>query len=800
MNVRSLVSNTLALLCHCVFTGCLFGSQAPPQNPNAQREEVTIESDGIQEKTGSLYHLTKNVEIKFRDYDLRADEVTYNEATGEASAKGRVELSGGEEDLLLKARHATYNIKTENGRFYDVNGTAGMDYAGGSRVTLRTDNPFVFQGKFIEKIGKRHYILHDGMVTSCTLPNPKWTFRSGRIDLTLHGVAKMYNASFRIRDIPVVYLPFAEHPAERAGRQSGFLVPTFGNSSRKGFIAGDSFYWAMGRSMDATLGAEYFSTRGWAQHGDIRARPNEQSSLEVNYFGVLDRGLRTLTAQGQPFLQNQGGEDIKATGVTSLPFGFQGGIDAEYLSRYLFRLAWTESFVQAVNSEVKSSAFASRARSGYDVSITAGRYQNFQSTNPGDVIEIRHAPSVDFSSAERAWWGPTRFSFDLAGEGLTRSQPPVSGAQFAPHLRTDGLVGRIDVHPAISVPVFLRGWTFRPELAARNTYYSQRLVPNSDVGVTIESAINRRDIEARFEMRPPTLARVFDKPVFGRKIKHTIEPRIAYSYVNGIDNFGRIIRFDDRDIASNTNEVEYGIVQRIYTKRNGRPNRDCHPELTQEEHGTAGCSVSKEFITWELKQKFFIDPYFGGAVINGVRNVFSTSEELTGVAFITGARSLSPLVSRLRVRSTDKTEAEWALDYDPKTGRLISSNFSLDYKLDSITLGASHTYLETPGEVFTLTNALPAPVKFNQYRLLAGYGGQTKRGFSFAGNVGVDAIIGSFQYSAAQTSYSWDCCGVSFEYRRFGLGSVRNENQFRFAFTLANVGAFGNMRRQERIF
>jgi LPS-assembly protein len=38
------------------------------------------------------------------------------------------------------------------------------------------------------------------------------------------------------------------------------------------------------------------------------------------------------------------------------------------------------------------------------------------------------------------------------------------------------------------------------------------------------------------------------------------------------------------------------------------------------------------------------------------------------------------------------------------------------------------------------------------------------------------------------------------EYRRFALGTVRNENQFRFAFTLANVGTFGNLRRQDKLF
>jgi len=29
---------------------------------------------------------------------------------------------------------------------------------------------------------------------------------------------------------------------------------------------------------------------------------------------------------------------------------------------------------------------------------------------------------------------------------------------------------------------------------------------------------------------------------------------------------------------------------------------------------------------------------------------------------------------------------------------------------------------------------------------------------------------------------------------------VRTENQFRVAFTIANIGTFGNLRRQEKIF
>jgi LPS-assembly protein len=71
---------------------------------------------------------------------------------------------------------------------------------------------------------------------------------------------------------------------------------------------------------------------------------------------------------------------------------------------------------------------------------------------------------------------------------------------------------------------------------------------------------------------------------------------------------------------------------------------------------------------------------------------------------------------------------------------------------------------------------------------------------SAAVSAGVDSTFSLLQYASAQSSYNWDCCGLSFEYRRFSLGSVRNENSYRFAFTLANIGTFGNLKRQERLF
>ena len=89
---------------------------------------------------------------------------------------------------------------------------------------------------------------------------------------------------------------------------------------------------------------------------------------------------------------------------------------------------------------------------------------------------------------------------------------------------------------------------------------------------------------------------------------------------------------------------------------------------------------------------------------------------------------------------------------------------------------------------------------FNQIGFTAGYGSQARVGFNAVVTGAYDIRAGFLQYSAFQVSYNNDCCGISFEYRRFALGPVRNENQFRLAFSLANIGTFGNLKKQERLF
>ncbi len=789
--------------------------------PISEEHPVIIDARECEE-AGKVYTLHDNVQIHFADYTFHGDLVTYDSATGDVTAKGHVSLDGGRRDIHLSGSEGTYNLHSQTGKFYNVRGSTGARFKGRS-VTLTSSSPLSFSGKLVEQIGPDEYVLHHGSVTSCELPRPKWTFTAAKIILRVGSSAHVYNTTFRLKGIPVFYLPYAAPPVERLGRESGFLIPNFGTSNTKGTVVGDSFYWAINRSMDATLGGEYLSKRGWALQENYRYRPNEASFLNLSYFGVLDRGITTTSVDqsGKTVSQTvkQGGEDVKLNAETTFAHDVRGVASIDYLSSFIFRLAFTENFSQAVDSEVKSAAFLTKNLQGFSFNGFVARYQNFQSKNNDDVITILHAPGLEFSSVDRKIFGtPIYWSYDVDGGGLRRSQPGFV---------TPGVVGRLDVDPDISLPIFFHGWTFRPDVQLRNTVYSQQqFTATSVAGVSLDVAehnvFNRKTIATSVELRPPVLSKVFDGTIAGRKIKHTIEPRIVYRYTNGVENFGNIIRFDFRDILSNTNEVEVGLLQRLFTKRerpecNQETKGSASPANAQAVAADAACAPAgaDEFVNWEVKMKYFADPTFGGAVVNGTRNVLTTTASFTGIAFVTDPRRFSPVVSQLRVRTSSNSDLEWQLDYDTKKGRINSSTLYTGFHFGDFFVGASHAYLQVPGEVVTdpttgvvLPTCIPhvfnqpacVPPLFDQIRAQLGYGSPTKRGWSAAANIGFDREFNLLQYGAAQTAYNWDCCGVSFEYRRFSLGSVRNENQYRFAFTLANIGSFGNLKRQERLF
>jgi len=785
---------------------------------------VEMESD-TQSKLGSRYVLDGDVVITYRDRIVKADHIEYDTETGELTANGHLHVSGGPNHEDIQASHGTMNLNQQTGRFYDVTGSVGVKNSGRG-MTYANSNPFLFTGRMVVRTGPQQYEIYEGTVTSCQLPNPDWMLYSDKflVDMDTKK-ARAQNSTFKVMNIPLLYLPYVTHPVDTGGRQSGFLIPNPGYSSTKGIIFGDEYYWAINRSTDLTVGLEYYSLRGWSQSGTFRYRGLGNDFARAHYTGLQDRGI---VING--VYTNQGGEDVTFSGRHDFTANTRVVADAEYLSSFAYRQAFAESFSQAVSSAILSIVYGVHEANGYDADARVDRYQGLESAAqpatpttpaiPEQEIRIFHVPSLDFSSTEhKIGRSGVQWSVGSSFAGLSRVQPRFS---------TGGLTARFDLHPEIAYPMSFGGWRLRPSLGGRETWYSRsRQTPYQPGGLPVELpfALSRADVEAEVDLRAPVIERTFDSPnlekKFGYDFRHTIEPEVTYRYVAGIDNFLNVLRFDDIDVASDTNELEYGVTQRLFVRPvKARPcvekavrgdkaedlDMDEGSVFMKERRGdskTKGpvCG-SRELISWRLTQKYFFDETFGGAVINGRRNIFDTTLSLSGIAFLTEPRAISPVISRLRVRTSEHLDVEWDFDLDTGAKKFTSNNVMLDVHEGNIFGGMSYARLNAPGRFFT-EGVSSTVSNFNQLRLLLGYGSPTKAGLGVAANVGLDLNAGDsglVQYGALQGSYNWDCCGFSVEVRKYELGSVRNETVERFNFTLSNIGTAGNLRRAASLF
>ncbi len=500
---------------------------------------VEMESD-TQSKLGSRYVLDGDVVITYRDRVIKADHIEYDTETGELAANGHLHVSGGPNHEDVLASHGTMNLNKQTGTFYDVTGSVGVKNTGRS-MTYSSSNPFLFTGRMVVRTGPEEYEIYDGTLTSCQLPNPDWMLSSDKFTVDMaNKKAWAQKSTFRLMNVPLLYLPYVTHPVDSGGRQSGFLIPTPGYSSTKGIIFGEEYYWAINRSTDLTVGSEYFSLRGWSQSATFRYRGLGNDFARAHYTGLQDRGIMI-----NGVYENQGGEDVVFSGRHDFSTSTRVAADSEYLSSFTYRQAFAESFSQAVSSDILSIVYGVHEANGYDADARYDRFQGLKSAArpgtpttpaiPEQEIHIFHAPAVDFTSTEHEI-GQSGLQWSLGSSfaGLSRVQPNFS---------TGGLTARLDLHPEIAFPMSFDGWRVRASVGARETAYSRsRQTPYTGLPVELPTALSRADVEAGVDIRPPVLERTFDsdkveKLFSGYDVKHTIEPEITYRYVAGNRQF-----------------------------------------------------------------------------------------------------------------------------------------------------------------------------------------------------------------------------------------------------------------------
>lgn len=756
-----------------------------------------------QDSNGVMRYLRGAAVLETTEMKITADDIDFNSDTDWAYARGHVHMEHFATGDKVNADHAEYNLRTEEGKFWNLSGTAPAKIMT-NPGTLTTTNPFYFQALWADRI-KDRYILHKGFITDCKIPKPWWIFQAPQFDIVPGSHAIARSSILKVHGVPIFYLPYYYRPLGRNPRASGFLTPEFGHSSFYGYVYGAGYYWAINPSYDMTGTLEYFSQRGPAFSYNFRGKPNRVTDFNINLYDVDDRGVPT-SYNGQNVMEKQGGLQVQATARTQIA-GFTGLLNYNYLSSLLFREAFSYNFVSAIYNEVDSVGFLQRRfkHDTYTLNFVAQQNQIFEavtlpyapfSQKPNQVL-LRKLPSIEFQGRDQNISSdslPVWFSFASSASLLMRSEPTGLITLGPPtQIFNTSPYARLDAQPHVQTAFQWKGFSLTPGLTLGLTDYSNSYAVNSTTYTPVagcggypsctpastvtarlaESNLFRKDADLTFDMRMPSLGRVYSPPKWlhlGGKVKHVIEGEAKYEYVAGVDNFSKIIHFDATDIISDTNQLTFYLTNRLYRK-------DAHGNVS-------------EFLTWKVGYARYFDPTFGGAVQPGVRNIVLSGEELTPFTFFDGPRNYSPVTSSLILTLSPILSFEWHTDYDPLRSKFV------DQTVSSIVRRGK--YFASIGENAITTDPLLVP-QANQINFGGGYGSVNRRGWNVNGTTTMDLLLSRILFEYITTSYNTDCCGFSFQYRRLNFG-IRNDTQYLFSFSLANLGTFGSLQRQDRVF
>lgn len=748
------------------------GQQKPSPSTAGGSEDqatLTVRADS-QQKDKQTNHMRGHVQIAYQAMKLQADEATFDEVSGDVSARGHVLFLDPESHIAADEVH--YNVRTRKGWFAN-----GLGYVH-PRIRprpgmLTTSTPFYFHATKVERLDEDTYLVEHGHLTSCECEAKGWSVSAGRAKVEVDNRLYSRDAVLRLLQMPVFYTPVMVNSIQQDPRQTGFLLPNMGDSSQKGVIIGDGFFWAINPSADLLVGGENFSIRGPEGRADFNARPSSDSDIIIDWYGVDDRGGgvdRETKAPGQSLVMVGKDNDLFA--------GFRGVLNIDYITSLAFRETWTDNFTQAVNSEARQMGFLTKNFDAYSLNIYVSRYQDFfsASTGPGNSVAILQTPSISFSGDDKQV-GDTPFYFNVEASAgaVGRTEPGL----------TLPIAQRLDFYPQLVLRTkAFWGFHLTPTFGARATSYGTSL--NAD-----HSPLERLLADFTLDLRPPSLEKILAKTYKGRRIKHVIEPDIQYRLVRVRDSedVADVVRYDDLDIFAETNEIEYSLTNTLLARKDA-------PD------GTGDTPQAREIFSWRIAQKYYFDPTFGGAVQPGTETVVEPTISLTGFAFPEGNR-LSPVDTVMKFAPFSNYDTELRADFSPNGGGVLNAGITSHIKRGPLGLAFTDFFIsKTEGLTAPVVSIVPASQlpSFHLLRVVATFGDVNRKGLS--GALGMDYNLGlhTTNQAVVQAGYNFGCFGLDFEYRRFALGTLRRENEFRAALSLANVGTFGNMKRRDRLY
>ncbi len=495
--------------------------------------------------------LSDGFSFRFRDYGASGDRAVYDHDNETLRAEGDVTLSRGNE--VLQGSHFDLDLATETASVFDVEGNIGTD--------------FFFSGSAIHAHGEDRFTILDAQFTACEVEDgktPDWSFRTKQVNVNANGYAKARGLSFRARKAPLIYLPYMMLPV-KSSRVSGFLTPKPGFSTRRGPSLGIAYFWAINRSYDATFNADLyagapadgtnaFSNRPfWGLGTEFRYRPSEGTE------GIFDGYLIDDTELDEKRWRVRWNHQSE-----QLPAGFRAVVRVEEVSDFDFFRDFERRVDRNSKRQLYSTAFMSGNWGNHSLNVQLDQRKTFISAER--TIELRQLPEIEYKlRSTRLGESPLYVQMKSSLHYLDTNRS----------VRRTGRYGRANLVPEVSLPIPAASWLSLSLTAGGHlTWYGDSLMNSEERRATVTDTDFRGEDLMRIvpiasaEIIGPGFSRIFELGEGGRysRMKHVIEPRIAYDYFDSFDDRIRIPLFDEIDRQRGRNVARFSLFNRLLVK------------------------------------------------------------------------------------------------------------------------------------------------------------------------------------------------------------------------------------------
>jgi LPS-assembly protein len=684
-----------------------------------------------------------------------ADEIDYFPDENRMAARGHVVYVTGTNRIA--ADRMEFNLKTKTGVFYEASGTAHLGERA-DRSMFGTQEPYAhFYGAELHKLGPKKFKIVRGGFTTCVQPSPRWEITSGSVTIVLEDHALLKNSIFKVKGVPVMYLPAFYYPIQEDDRSTGFIMPIYGNSTHRGQTITNQFFWAINRSQDATLTHDWFTKTGHGYGGEYRYAASGSSSGSALVYFVNEKeaeltfnGVTTISPARRSY-------NVRSHVTQALPGRTRLTANIDYFSELVVQQLYQQDFYASTNPYRVWGAATTSSWSGFTLSSAFNRRETFLDEVNSYVDGARPRITLTRTSTKLG-----RSPIYVGGHVDFLNQQREYRRTLPTETRVvDQGLGRHDAVGIVRVPFPTFSFmTVTSSLSWNGTRYTKRF---DDVTKEIvPESLFRKYFNMGTEVVGPSFVRIWARPTseFAARIKHVIEPRVEFNKLTAIQSPDAIIKSESSDyLLGGSTQIRYGISSRILVKPAGEN------------------AASRNLLSVSVSQTYYTDPK--SSQVDPAYTSFLIREP-SAFSSISISGQYTPVVgSRVNAR----------VEYDPIVSAVQS--ISLGGEVSSmhafVSSHFSHRRLAKGSPPLTSNNTLYAGAELRSERNMIG------------GRYSLDYDFGArhLLQQRVQGYYNAQCCGLIIEYQKRNYlttfaSAIPEDNRFNISFSLGGIGTFSN--------